>query len=1487
MNSKEYNCYPVFETNQILTSTQLNKLRNKGEYETNKTRYEYVGVGIKCDFYFIKKGNEITIEHGDGLSSSGYRIFLEKKTAFNSYIDFKEHKGPKYDLFYDTIDKKKQLKNIKQLIPSVEKNEKARTLDKLTDLDQRVVVAFYDLTDKQHQTCTGNDCDNKGIKREESIIFLLIKKSDLSKFSLEKALMLKNKINNLRIKRLHSTNGFNLNKVDSEKKLDEEFLKAIDKYNLEVGKEIRNAYEVYDKILGLEISVDKQLVKLLSKEFDTIKPLQYRYDFLNDILLALYEFSEYAYELLCNYRVEFDDFPRHLMLGEISPSASTNILEYRNYFVKAPVFSKQDKKFLTARMLYEKIINMIINFAVPSDKDPNIKIKVTPGKYFPEPFSNFTIPYQYKPTKEILNFWNPVFTIQERLTENLSYFFNGDTGNTKLPAHISDPLSYNINDYPYYRIEGHVEKNVKLAEQTIMKLKHNYNLDFRLITLRVNPHDSKNIHEIKKLFLEKCGIEELQGLYSEMRIEFVCKLKEFVYAFQGGIVSRFVDKIQDYGFIIKKEILENELLKSGKELVEAIKIDFSDKFLNKVLEGVPEDFSSLEIQKTLKSLNGFNELLMKVKLAFKLIEKIIPQILSGRTYYKIPVIKGEVDKCIEIVDKVLYCCFTNRAFFLHRIFLWRMNYFLNHDLSIFKNYVNKYTGIDHLAGVLRGGTFILVYNEKGIVIADFALNSSCCDTCFFPPFKVEHIPVATPIYVEIPQQKCGSEIIGEINVLQHDVNPEILKEFTWKLTKSESDGGAKIEFNPEKKVVLYKGGKEILFDRFDYTLTSKKYGYEGSASIYVFVKRAVHGILDAVDDVSATVKTKPIMIDVLQNDLYYKSTAVELISQETNLPAEKIVTKLGAEVYVKKEKAKQFISYNPGNEGFDKIKYRLTDACALNKSDAFVNVIVYCCDKECVDIAQMNKENVLRVLNEMELEKDVTLKLFKDDPNSLSDKLKTAFGEAMIAKVKGMPVIIYIPTKDFFGKDRFGYVVKGKNYYRYCHLNVIVIGEYEKPVVECTLPKIEHTVVTKNEFEIDLNKEAPQAELKSLGAIDANIIEAKIKDAKTISVTPKTGLIEAKEYEFNYSAFDTNAKKECTAGILLTVDPALYEKCELPNLTIKIPIDKEFITVNFTTIEKTKDITKTNILPDAGNQIGVAPKGGEEFDIYFHKTFETLTVTYTGTRGKQTDCAGTITIIREFPTETTITGIVTEDGYPVYNAKVVIKETGTSSTTKDDGKYILLVPSGGDTIQAIIKGELRAEEPIGSRIKIDFHLTKTTTTETKIDFNKIHTITSSENYLSIAGVDNKIYENSNAAIEFNSAVSATFSDNLGVVKTGKYNAEILEMFKYTFDPVINEINKINKEIKASGENAELKKRKSVNMELLKYGLNTLIGTVAENDRDLSKTSNVYMYFNEEFKAAFNKFEAVDKSELSGMMSSWAINNSGRKNFSSLLSGYKG
>ncbi|MBN1480886.1 hypothetical protein EH223_00215 [candidate division KSB1 bacterium] len=74
------------------------------------------------------------------------------------------------------------------------------------------------------------------------------------------------------------------------------------------------------------------------------------------------------------------------------------------------------------------------------------------------------------------------------------------------------------------------------------------------------------------------------------------------------------------------------------------------------------------------------------------------------------------------------------------------------ELHLLSRFIEQHSGLEHLGGVEKGGTFVLVYDENDIVIADFSLPYICCSDC--PPIT---ICKETPVIFTLPKTSFCSD----------------------------------------------------------------------------------------------------------------------------------------------------------------------------------------------------------------------------------------------------------------------------------------------------------------------------------------------------------------------------------------------------------------------------------------------------------------------------------------------------------------------------------------------------------------------------------------------------------------------------------------------------------------------------------------------------------------------------------------------------------
>jgi hypothetical protein len=247
--------------------------------------------------------------------------------------------------------------------------------------------------------------------------------------------------------------------------------------------------------------------------------IQYFYDFIDDLSKAYYEFREKASLLLSSCCPDENLFPLHLVLG--SSTATTKDFTrdfYRTYFTYSPLFARQENEISESAFLFRRMQIMINEFSValPSDLNQAV-IRINPGLYEQSYLSQRVIPYYYmlnESGSELYKYWNYYKTIRDNAESNLSYNSNLYSSDTA----VLDPLSYDIEKYNFFRIEGHLGTNYQMALTSILQQRQNYNLPFDVVAISADqlPTDGNA--------LPQCNILDLDTNYDLIVNELSCKV---------------------------------------------------------------------------------------------------------------------------------------------------------------------------------------------------------------------------------------------------------------------------------------------------------------------------------------------------------------------------------------------------------------------------------------------------------------------------------------------------------------------------------------------------------------------------------------------------------------------------------------------------------------------------------------------------------------------------------------------------------------------------------------------------------------------------------------------------------------------------------------------------------------------------------------------------------------------------------------------------
>lgn len=932
METKVPTVYPAFEPNQILTSTHLNQLREYLDEENRLTRVRLSGFGIVCglEIAFDSATKQLTVKKGYGISTDGYLLELAKDTTYTHFKKYTDPFTPKYD-FGKTNNT--NLATIEELLPAAATGSKPVT--DLENISDKVAVLFYEFNDIELKSCTGSNCDNKGKKREMTPRVLLLRYDAVAVNNNENLLSASGELSRLNIARLSNALDKDSNKtladITTHTDLAKYYTAIINDHKAKLASAINTAYSKYAAILGLSGKDKAAALTALSTVDASTPAVQYIYDHLKDLTEAYNEFAEAAYEFRKNCFPALNEFPRHLLLGKLEMLSTTYYDEYRSYFIDAPLLPVQDRALVKAQMLFHKLLVLISNFNVDL---VDSTLKITPSRHYPLPVSERSLPYYYNPDQAtVLKFWSPVHTMRKNQTEILSYH----AGTYSADPFITDPLSYSVDEYPLLRIEGFLGQSVSAVEKKLSDERKKYNLAFDILPLKVeNSGTGLTVNY-------DCGFEDLQLLYCSVRGELVTFLKHM------------------------KEKINAAVTHYSKLYATAMRLDFSTlkSLIDTACTHLPYAVSSFRFDTFIVEYKKLVQETIRLKvLAENHIKDLTEQYFHIESNTACIAFVNDLSQLSLMLAPLLDKCTWVELSVIAATASWRAAEQLK--LKTFSHYAGLHPGMEHIAGVKPGGTFVLVYSERDVfsnsnanpVVADFALPYSCCkDTCQPVTQVIEIPPVAMPHYHEAT---TGAAFTQPFIVLENDFNLADLSAvapggLTVRIFQEVTKGSFALTTNSSRqKVVTYTystvGDPAIELCRYEILNGSQLLD---SATIVVNIRKQLVPKPLARFDVASTMENKKVNIPALLNDVPAGATPVLVTSSGAAISGTQLRTDKGNIVNLRGS-SDPYFEFDPSGSGnisetqVDSFTYRITTS-GVSSDDVKVTVyILPCCGSKLV-----------------------------------------------------------------------------------------------------------------------------------------------------------------------------------------------------------------------------------------------------------------------------------------------------------------------------------------------------------------------------------------------------------------------------------------------------------------------------------------------------------------------------------------------------------
>ncbi len=513
--------FPIYEADQVLSANHLNQSLAYLEKHDRLSRRLLHGIGVVCGLNFSVEEGTLTITKGCGISSEGYLIALEDDLSLTQVRKYIPPYPPKYNPFYAANGSPFTLW---EAVPATEaEGDGLQDLTKL-NLQDKVLLLYLEMRDKDLKDCIGDDCDNNGTLREFTIRPLIIGITDLVKIfnqdgnsveDIASAVMGRHYLQQLTPPRFDVI----ASSISSVSEINDAYTSLADGF----VPELRSRLQAFEAFYADAFKMPKTMVASVAKIKEKLEAIkkeelghQYFFDYLTDLAAAYNELLEVATRWLVACMPDEDDFPRHLALGEFRQIKANQPKIFRNYFKHSPSTPQAHEQLKEVVLLYKRLLKMLASFEIRQEEE----VRAIASNYA-RALSDKAIPYYFRPQSEGDQSWllGWSFRHRERSSwQNIGHYYNN-------PA---NRLLRDLEFHNFFRIEGHLGRSYTDALAEVKENINRYRLPFKAIALSTGsvPFDLN--------LLDECRIKDIDARYDSAVDDLLCQLQE-ISCFLGAL----------------------------------------------------------------------------------------------------------------------------------------------------------------------------------------------------------------------------------------------------------------------------------------------------------------------------------------------------------------------------------------------------------------------------------------------------------------------------------------------------------------------------------------------------------------------------------------------------------------------------------------------------------------------------------------------------------------------------------------------------------------------------------------------------------------------------------------------------------------------------------------------------------------------------------------------------------------------------------------
>ncbi len=744
--------YPSFQPNQVLTSTHLNSLAHYLEQQDRLSRQKLIGIGIVCGLEVnLNSGTDtkVIINNGVGITSQGFLISLKR----SEYTHVRPYHDPAQYSHFINPDSESSYPLLELLdSPGLTNDE---TIERLSDehIQDKVVVLYLEILEVDTDKCLDESCDEKGKRWQFEVRKLLIDQEVMetiiresldipSNDSLGQHFNPEYNLSSFELERFgfNDDNGRPHVRLDNIHNMDS-FVNAYHPAVISGGRRaaqaLHDVYSYYQTLFehqlgsisnpfaGYDNSTNNPFVRKLERSIDE-SPLNIQdlYNFLHDIKDSYDELIEKLFKLNSLCCPNENLFPRHLMLGKLKhqtigqfdPENYAQTDTFRHHFIPSPIHLHQEGLLTNIKQLIQRLVLMCESFKT-NNIDSNEPIKITPSKDCKSSIGQRALPYYYnlETSQSIYNYWNFDDIRRNRSGELLGYhsnIYNLENGSPINPQ-VAFPLAYDLCKYPKLRIEGHIGLPLIDAVEKLRKLRYENSLPFDIITLKLD----STLGNIQ--LADDSIIADIQAQYLVQRNEVVCCVRDTI-----SILER-VKNVAPFMILVLLYSSFKSVNSPGASFNPAIGMFILNLFkqfymlyidvLKDLVDELPLDIKNFNLEEFSEAHTLASSMSSLIKYAINTwgdIEAIFIDDNKEREGKQNRLISSDTLSIILnyfelFIDRILDDCLLARFKTLYNLYIHRLE-----THAIFSEFSKYNTGIEHISGVQKGGTFILVYEDK-------------------------------------------------------------------------------------------------------------------------------------------------------------------------------------------------------------------------------------------------------------------------------------------------------------------------------------------------------------------------------------------------------------------------------------------------------------------------------------------------------------------------------------------------------------------------------------------------------------------------------------------------------------------------------------------------------------------------------------------------------------------------------------------------------